>query len=292
VAATVCIVGAGELGGAVADALARAGNVASVLMIDAAGSAAGSVAAGKALDIQQSGAIIGIRTRVDGTGDLTRIAGCAVIVLADRHGAPSSEWQGDEGRALVTTILPDAGDAPIVFAGASHTALIESLVREAGVPSRRLIGSASEALASALTSMVAMEAGCSPSEIRLTVLGSPPRGLVVPWSEASIGGFSLERVLTQVQLRRLEARADKLWPPGAFTLGIAAARVAEAIVSSSRRTFSVISVLDSSSGLSGFGARGRAGALPCRLSTSGIVDTRVPTLSARERVQLETALTS
>ena len=47
---TVCILGAGELGGAVAHALARGERVRRVLLIDEAG----SIASGKALDIQQA----------------------------------------------------------------------------------------------------------------------------------------------------------------------------------------------------------------------------------------------
>ena len=133
--------------------------------------------------------------------------------------------------------------------------------------------------------MVAMEARCSPSEVDLTVLGTPPSGFVVPWSEASIGGYSLERVLSQVELARLEARAARLWPPGPFALGLAAARVSEALVSHSRRAFSVLMVLGGE-----FGIRGRVGALPVNLSPMGIANTRVPTLNTRERVRLETVL--
>jgi malate dehydrogenase len=280
--ATVCIVGAGELGGAVADALARAEQVSSVLLMDAAG----AVAAGKALDIQQAGAIVRFHTRLNGTDDFTRAAGCSVCVIADQAG-PAAEWKGEEGVALLTRLLPYLGDSPIVFAGAAQARLLESAAREAHVRTHRLIGSSSEALASALVAMVAMEAGCSPEEIRLTVLGSPPDGFVIPWSEASIGGYALEQVLSQVQLHRLEQRAARLWPPGPYTLGLAAARVVAGLVSSSRRAFSVLTVLSGE-----FGVRGRVGALPSLLSTSGIVQTRVPTLSTRERVQLETALGS
>ena len=43
-------------------------------------------------------------------------------------------------------------------------------------PRARLIGSAPEALVSAITAIVAMEAGCSPREVMLTVLGAPPPG--------------------------------------------------------------------------------------------------------------------
>ena len=133
--------------------------------------------------------------------------------------------------------------------------------------------------------MVAMEARCSPSEVDLTVLGAPPSGFVVPWSEASIGGYSLERVLSQVQLTRIEARAARLWPPGPFALGLAAARVAEGLVQNSRRAFSVLMVLGGE-----FGVRGRVGAIPVNLSPAGVTGTRVPTLNTRERVRLETAL--
>jgi malate/lactate dehydrogenase len=117
------------------------------------------------------------------------------------------------------------------------------------------------------------------------VLGAPPRGFVVAWSEASIGGHALERVLTQVQLSRIEGRVAHLWPPGPHALGLAAARVAEAVVTSSRRAFSVLTPLGGE-----FGVRGKVGVLPARLSTQGIVETRVPFLNTRERVRVENAL--
>jgi malate dehydrogenase len=279
--ATVCIVGAGDIGGAIAHALARGERVSRVLLIDGEG----KVAAGKALDIQQSGAVDRFHVRLDGTDDMSRVAGCAVCVVADRVGRPASEWQGDEGLAMMTRIAADAGDAPIVFAGASQAGLLSALAREGHIRRERLAGSSPEALVAAVRAMVAMEARCSPSEVDLTVLGAPPTGFVVPWSEASIGGFSLERVLSQVQLTRIEARAARLWPPGPFALGLAAARVTEGLVRHSRRAFSVLTVLSGE-----FGVRGRVGAIPVNLSPAGITATRVPTLNTRERVRLETAL--
>ena len=278
---TVCIIGAGDVGGAAAHALARSERVSRVLLVDADG----KVAAGKALDIQQSGAVDLFHVRLDGTDDVTRVAGCAVCIVADRFGKQSSEWQGDEGLAMINRLASYAGDAPIVFAGASQAELISAAARESHIARQRLTGSSPEALIAAIRAMVAMEAHCSPSEVDLTILGTPPSGFVVPWSEASIGGYSLERVLSQVQLARLEARAARLWPPGPFALGLAAARVTEALVRDSRRAFSVLMVLAGE-----FGVRGRVGAMPVNLSPSGIAHTRVPTLNTRERVRLETAL--
>ena len=278
---TAAIIGAGDLGGAIAHALARRESVSRVRLVDASA----GVAAGKALDIQQSGAIEGFHTNLDGTSDESRITGCTVCIVADRSARDGGEWQGEEGLAYLSRLAPFLGDAPIVFAGVQQAPLMATLVRESGWPRERLVGSASEAFASAVRAIVAMEARCSPAEVMLTVLGTPPSGLVVPWSEASIGGYALERTLTPVQLTRIEARAAKLWPPAAYTLSLAAATITEAIVRSSRRAFSALTVLGGE-----FGVRGRVGALPVLLSGSGVVHTRVPSLSTRERVQLETAL--
>ena len=279
---TVCILGAGELGGSVAHALARGERVRRVRLIDEAG----TIAAGKALDMQQAGAVEGFHTSVEGTNDLTRVTGCAVAVIAD-SGSPPEEWRGDTGLSMMVRLKGFLGDAPIVFAGAQQSDLLLVLEREAGFDRRRLVGSAPEALAAATRAIVALEASCSPSEVALSVLGAPPSGFVVPWSEATIGGYAAQRVLTQVQLRRVEARVARLWPPGPYALGLAAARVAEALVTSARRAANVLTVLSGE-----FGIRDRVGTLPCLLGPTGIVSVRTPTLDNRERVQLETALGS
>ena len=278
---TVAIVGAGEIGGATAHALASSDHVGRVLLIDAAD----GVAAGKALDIQQGGAIDRLHTRLDGTGDPARATGCAVCVVADRAGAAAGEWRGEDGLAMLRQLVPCLSRAPIVFAGAWQAELLAMAAREAAVDRRRLIGSAAEAFASAVAAMVALEAACSPREVMLTVLGTPPSSLVVPWSEASIGGYGLQQVLSPPQITRLEARAARLWPPGPYALGAAAARLVTALLSSSRQSFCVLTQLDGE-----FGVRNRPGCLPARLAPHGIASTRVPELTTRERVQVQTAL--
>ena len=277
---TVCIIGAGELGGAVAHALARGERVRRVLLIDEAG----TVASGKALDIQQAGAVEGFHTRVDGTQDLTRATGHAVCVVAD-SARPPGEWQGEHALTMMKRLRGSVGDVPVVLAGAGQANLLLASIREAGFDRNRTLGAAPEALAAATKAIVALEARCSPSEISLSVLGAPPAGFVVPWGEASIGGYALERVLTQVQIRRVEARVTRLWPPGPHALGLAAARVVEALVTSARRASHVLTVLSGE-----FGIRGRVGVLPCYLAPHGIAEVRLPALDTRERVQLETAL--
>ena len=277
---TVSIIGAGDLGGAVAQTLAERDRIHRLLLVDVVG----SVAAGKALDVQQMGAVHGFRTRLDGTDDPSRVTGSAVCVVADRYGKSAAEWQGDEGVSMLRGLAPYLGGAPLVFAGASQADLLSSAVRDLKIPHRRAIGSAPEAFRAAVIAIVAVEAACSPREVDLTVLGTPGR-FVVPWSEASIGGYALERVLSQVQLARIEARTAKLWPPGPLTLGMAAARVSEALVEFSRQSYSVLTMLGGE-----FGVKDRIGTLPVLLSPNGIEHARLPSLSPRERVLLDTSL--
>lgn len=277
--ATVAIVGAGDLGGASARALAMMDRVDRVLLIDEAR----DPAAGKALDIQQSGAVEGFHSRLRATDDLSETVDCQACIIADRFGPPSTEWSGEEGRAMLAT-LGRYTTAPLVFAGALQAPLLFTASAEIGMARQRLIGSSPHAFASTIVALIAVEARCSPKEVAVAVLGGPGR-FVIPWREASIAGYALDRILEQVQIARLQARAERVWPPGAATLGTAAARIAGALLSSSRRSYNVFTMLGGE-----FGMRNRVGAVPVRLSPTGVAHTLAPALDARERTLLETAL--
>jgi len=277
---TVAVFGAGDIGAACAQALASRDRASRILLIDTAASAA----AGKALDIQQAGAIAGFHTQLEATADETRAIGCAAIVVADRVATESAEWNGEEALALVKRVAASS-DAPIVFAGALQAGLMRSASQELRIAARRLVGSASDAFSSAVSAIVAMEARCSPADVSVAVLGTPPDAFVIPWSEASIGGYALERTVSQVQLRRLEARATRLWPPGPYALGAAAAHVVQGMLDAARRSFSVLTVLEGE-----FGVRNRIAAVPALLAPHGVAHIRTPLLNRREQVQLDTAL--
>lgn len=280
--AIVAILGAGDLGAALAHKLAARDRVAEVRLIDAAA----GVAAGKALDIQQAGPIEGFRTRLVAGGDALAAAGASVVVLADQVGPPASEWQGEPALALLKRLAQLDTGAPFVCAGASQRRLIERGVGELGIPRARLVGSAPGALASALRAMVALEAGGSPADVSVDVLGAPPDHTVVPWQAATVRGSPLTEALHPPQIARLNARLPHLWPPGPYTLASAAARVSEAIaVGGSRRAFSCFVALDGE-----VGARGRVSAMTVTLDGRGVAAVIAPALSVQERVQLDNAL--
>ena len=275
----VAIIGAGELGGATAHALARSNLVRAITLIDETR----RVAAGKALDIAQAAPVEGFATQLSGATDVSMAAGASVVIVADRIGG--GEWQGEDGLALLKRLSQSAAGAVILCAGTASRELIERGVRELKYPRTRLFGSAPESLAAAARALVALAVNGSPRDIALSVLGVPPAHTVIPWADATVAGFALTRQIDEPSRRRLEARVAAMWPTGPYALAAAATTVVEAMAGRSRRVASCFVAPDLTAG-----AHTRTGAMPVRLGSAGIVDVVLPSLSAVEQVALDNAM--
>jgi malate dehydrogenase len=273
----VAIIGAGELGGAIAHVLARRQIVRRIDLIDPAG----QVAAGKALDILQTGPVERFTTRVSGSTDISRVAGATVVIVAD-----AAKPGADADPLLpLRQITQLAARSIVIAAAAEHRSLVERGVRELRFARHRLFGSAPEALAASVRAIVALQTNASVKDVALTVLGAPPAHAVVTWDEATIGGFAATRVLDEPTRRRIAAQVGPLWPPGAHGLSHAAAEAVSAICGVSRRALSCFVAPDDSGG-----QRNRTIALPVRLDGNGVTAASPPTLSVAAQVALDNAM--
>jgi malate dehydrogenase len=270
----IAIIGAGPLGSATAHKLASRSRVAEVRLIDQAE----TVAAGKALDIQQSGPVESFSTALSAHGSILAAAGADTIILADA--AAGAEHSGEGGLALVRQLQAAGITAPIVFAGASQRLLISLVTRELHLDVRRLAGSAPHALGSALRAMAAVMLDGSAVEVAVDVFGVPPRHAVIAWHEATISGQPITSALGAHEIAALSSRLNGLWPPGPYALASAAARVAEALCVGSRRRYSCFVDV----------GRGRVAAMPVEFHPRGIKRIIEPSLSSVERTALENAL--
>ena len=279
--ATVTIIGAGDIGGALARQLAAIDLVSRIVIVDELA----SVAAGKALDVAQSSPVDRYHTAMSGTADVAAVVGAAVVVIADTAAPPSTEWKDEAGLALIRRVAGLNQLAPIVCAGAGQSALVERGVNELGVARARLFGSAPEALRSAVIAITALEAAAAPTDISLSVLGRPPHHVIVPWDEASIGGRCATQVLTAAQLQRLDARIARLWPPAPYTLASAATRLIRTALTRTPRVHAALVAVTREEG-----SPGRSAMMPVTLSPSGIANLVAPSLSARDRVRFETTI--
>ncbi|MGE0448511.1 MAG: hypothetical protein AB7Q29_02910 [Vicinamibacterales bacterium] len=273
----VAILGAGELGGALAHVLARRRVVRRIQLIDAAG----GVARGKALDIMQTGPIEGFDTTVTGSSDISRAIQSTIVVVADAAGG---DPQGDP-LGLLRQALATAARGSIVCAGADHRHAVEAIVRDLRVDRRRVVGSAPEALAAAVRALVALRANASVRDVSLTILGAPPSQTVISWEESTVAGLAASRMIDEPTRRRIAAQVPALWPPGPHALAHAAAEAVAALCGVSRRTLSCFVAPDDSTG-----RRARTVALPTRLGVTGVEEVHWPALGGAAQVSLDTAM--
>jgi hypothetical protein len=158
------------------------------------------------------------------------------------------------------------------------------MVGERGADRRRLVGSAPDALRSAATALVALEADVAARDVLLAVVGRPPRSLFVAWDGASVGGSRALDVLAPPVVSRLDARLAAMWPPGPQALAAAAVGIVGRQLSGAPGWSCMLLVPPADRGPST-----RSVALPASPGAQGI-EPRWPVLSPRDRVRLESIL--
>lgn len=269
----VAIIGAGEIGSAVAFALACRARVRDVRLVDAAA----NVAAGKALDIRQTGPIEGFDTIVSGRGDVLDAVGADLIVIADA--VTDGEWEGDRGLSMIKQLVRAGSKSPIVFAGPKQTWLMEAAVREAGVAPDTIVGSAAGAIHSGLRALVALEVNGSGVDIAAAVVGRAP-SFTIGWTSATLGGSLLSAAMPAHRMLAVSDTLKKLWPPKPHAIGAATASIAEGLLFGARRVTYATTVLNGE-----YGERGVATMLPLELGNRRVIRRVEPSLSGQERVE-------
>jgi malate dehydrogenase len=268
----VAILGAGPIGGAVAHRLAQRARVGAIRLIDTSG----DVAAGKALDIRQSGPVERFDTVVEAAGDVRAAASAAVVIVADE--AAAGEWQGERGLALIRRLAEMGVSAPLVFAGPSQAPLMEMAYRELKIPAPRLVGSAGGALAGAIRALVGLDLGISTVDV--AVAGRPP-AVTIGWTSATAGGALVTERVPAHRLLAISQAAPKLWPPRPYAIASATAPIVEALLDGSRQRHHAMTVIDGE-----LGVRGRAILLPLELGKQRVLSHALPSLSPQERTEL------
>ncbi len=273
----VAILGAGPIGAAIAHRLAQRNRISGIRLIDAAS----AVAAGKALDIRQSGPVERFDTIVSAGSDPLEAAGAGVIVVADAaEGSSGSDH--DRALVLVAQLLRAGTTAAFVFSEPSHAALMERVVRELTLPLDRAIGTASSAIVGTVRAMTAVEMNVSAVDV--AVVGRSPV-FVVAWSAASAGGLLVTDLVPAHTLLSISQALPRFWPPAPYAIASATAPIVEALVAGSRRLHAATTVLGHE-----HGAHGVAAMLPLELGHRRILSSRMPSLSPLEHNSFITSL--
>src|SRR5580658_770492 len=207
------LVGAGNIGGELARILAER-ELGDVVLFDIPPKE--SFAKGKALDLEQNGAVVGYDAKIYGTSSWDHMSGADVLIVT--AGIPRKPGQSRDD--LVATNLPiirDVAsnvkkycpDAFVIVISNPLDAMVYELKRVTGIPKERVIGMAGVLDSARFQLFLAREAGVSVKDIRTTVLGGHGDDMVPVLSYCTINGTPVGRLIAKDKLDAIVDRTRK-----------------------------------------------------------------------------------
>ena len=173
-------------------------------------------AKGKALDLEQNGAILGYDANIRGTANWADLEGADVLIIT--AGIPRKPGQSRDD--LVATNLPIirdvAGNAKKVCPGAfvivisnPLDAMVYEYRRVVGAPKNMVVGMAGVLDSARFQLFVAREAGVSVKDVRPMVLGGHGDDMVPVLSMTTVNGIPVASLIAKEKLDKIVDRTRK-----------------------------------------------------------------------------------
>ncbi len=208
----VVVLGAGNIGGSLAQRVAEADLASEVVLVDIVE----GLPQGKALDIAESAPILGFSTRVTGATSLDAVGGADLVVetagLARKPGMSRSDLL--EKNAAIVGAHADAvrrhAPGAVCLIVTNPVDVMTSYFRaRSGLPSPRVLGESGTLDAARFRSFVAEAAGVAPRDVTAFVLGTHGDTMVPILSLSSVGGVPLSRLLPAEKLQAIVERTKQ-----------------------------------------------------------------------------------
>jgi malate dehydrogenase len=207
------LIGAGNIGGELARLIANK-ELGDVFLFDIA--AKENFAKGKALDLEQNGAILGYDSHVRGTANWADLEGADVLIVT--AGIPRKPGQSRDD--LVATNLPIIRDVannakkycPNAFAIVISNpldAMVYEYKRVVGCPKEKVAGMAGVLDSARFQLFLAREAGVSVKDVRAMVLGGHGDDMVPVLSATTINGVPVTQIIEKAKLDSMIERTRK-----------------------------------------------------------------------------------
>jgi malate dehydrogenase len=284
----VTVVGAGNVGATCAQVLA-ARDYADVVLVDIVE----NLPQGKALDINQMGAILGYEPAVVGSNSYDATAGSDVVVIT--AGVPR---KGDMSRDdLVTTnekivgsvteqAIAHSPDTIIIVVSNPLDAMCHVAKNASGFPKERVFGQAGILDTARFKTFISWATGASVKDVQALVLGGHGDQMVPVVSATTVGGVPLTTLVPQAQVDEMVQRTRvgggelvKLLGTSAwYAPGAAAAQMVDAILLDEKRVLAVTAYLDGEYGIDGLYM-----GVPAKLGAGGVEEIVEVELSEQEQ---------
>ena len=213
----ITIVGAGNVG-ATAAHWAVQKDLGDVVLLDIKD----GLPQGKALDLAESGPVMGFDSNLVGANDYDATAGSDVVVIT--AGVPrkknpetgeftSRDELVDINRKIVSSVTKEitqrSPNAVLICVSNPLDAMCHVMLAESGFPRERVLGMAGVLDTARYKTFIAMELGVSVQDIHGMVLGGHGDTMVPLPSHTSIGGIPLTELMPQEKIDAIIARTRK-----------------------------------------------------------------------------------
>jgi malate dehydrogenase len=274
---SVAVVGAGHVGAMTALRLAETSLFGRVMLIDIVP----GLAAGLALDMWHGSGLRGFTTRIEGSSELSDLAGADfVVVTAGKPRQPG--MSRTDLTAVNAEVVGGVADAIRTHAPTAVVVVVTNPVEEmthltakrTGFPASRVIGMAGVLDSARFCALVGLTGIARSQDVKAIALGSHGPEMVIPLSQATVRDRPLEELLAKDQLAAIVERARdsgaevvKLLQKGSAYFSPAES-VAAMVVAMARSSEAVLAACVQSGGAYGL-ADTRVG-LPVRLGRQGV----------------------
>src|SRR5215218_8604068 len=204
----VTVVGAGNVGGTTAQRLAER-NYADVVLVDIVE----GLPQGKALDILESGPVLGFDSKVTGTNGYEESAGSDVVVITS--GSPRKPGMSRDDllktnqnivQSVTEVVARHSPEAIIVVVANPLDAMCHVAMEVSGFPRERVVGMAGILDTARYRTFIAQELGVSVRDVFALVLGGHGDTMVPLPSMATVSGVPITQMLSQDEVDAIVQR--------------------------------------------------------------------------------------
>jgi malate dehydrogenase len=288
----VTVVGAGNVGATCAQELARR-DYADVVLVDIKE----NLPQGKALDMNQAGAVLGYEPKITGSNGYEQTAGSDVVAITaglPRQPGMSRDDLVTTNEKIIASVTEQAvsqsPEATIIVISNPLDAMCHVAKAVAGVPKARVFGQAGILDAARFATFIAWETGASVKDVTALVLGGHGDQMVPVVSATTVGGVPLTKLVAQERIDEMVQRTrvgggeivELLGTSAWYAPGAALAQMVDAVLLDEKRVLPCTAYLEGEYGIDGLYM-----GVPVKLGAGGIEEIVELDLTDQERAWLE-----
>jgi malate dehydrogenase len=288
----VTVVGAGNVGATCAHVVAQR-DYADVVLVDIKE----NLPQGKALDINQMGAVLGFEPNVVGSNGYDETAGSEVVVIT--AGLPRSPGMTRDDlvstnekivKSVTEQVVAASPDAILIVVSNPLDAMCHVAKNVSGWPKQRVFGMAGILDTARFSAFIAWETRSSVKDVTATVLGGHGDQMVPVVSATTVGGIPLTKLAAPDRIDAMVQRTrkgggeivDLLGTSAWYAPGAAAAQMVDSICLDEKRVLPCTAYLEGEYGIDGLYM-----GVPVKLGREGVEEIVELDLNEQERGWLD-----